>query len=69
MNWPALAAARARQIPRVPFYIDGVVVGSVARNDLHALQAWPQWLSLQEHGVSLTAADRGNTRRSRVRSP
>lgn len=58
MNWPALAAARARQVPRLPFLIEGLVVGSVARADLHALQAWPQWLSLQDDGVSLTAADR-----------
>ena len=58
MNWPALAAARARQVPRVPFFIDGLEVGSVARADLQALQAWPQWLSLQEDGVSLTAGDR-----------
>lgn len=58
MNWPALAAARQRQVPRVPFFIDGLAVGSVASADLHALQAWPQWLSLQEHGVVLTASDR-----------
>ncbi len=58
MNWPALAAAHARSVARVPFTIDGLAVGSVARTDLHALQAWPQWLSLQDHGVALTAADR-----------
>ncbi len=58
MTWPALAAARARTADRVPFFIDGCSVGSVARDDLHALQAWPQWLSLQDHGVGLTATDR-----------
>ena len=58
MNWPALAAAQARTVVRVPFFIDGCSVGSVARDDLHALQAWPQWLSLQDQRVSLTAADR-----------
>ena len=58
MNWPALAAARARQVPRVPFFIDGLPVGSVARADLHALQAWPQWLSLREGAVTLAAANR-----------
>lgn len=58
MNWPALAAARSRRVPRVPFCIAGLAVGSVARDDLHALQAWPQWLSLRDGGVHLTAADR-----------
>ena len=33
-------------------------VGSVARVDLPALRAWPQWLSVQDGAVSLTAADR-----------
>jgi len=59
MIWPAVAAARARNAAaRVPFFIDGHEVGSVAREDLQALHAWPQWLAVQDHAVALTATDR-----------
>lgn len=59
MIWPAVSAARARNAAaRVPFFIDGYEVGSVARQDLQALHAWPQWLEVQGHAVALTATDR-----------
>jgi len=57
-RWPALAAARRSEVPRVPFVIDGVAVGSVAAAHLDALRAWPDWLTLDELGVQLVAADR-----------
>ncbi len=58
MTWTALAAARARDVhARVPFFIAGTAVGSVARADLPALRAWPQWLALRGDALSLTAAD------------
>jgi 8-oxo-dGTP pyrophosphatase MutT (NUDIX family) len=58
-RWPALAAARRRDVRRVPFVIDGLAVGSVAQAHLDALRAWPQWLAVDRRGVQLTAADRG----------
>ena len=57
-RWPALAAARRRDVPRLPFAIDGVVVGSVAAAHVDALRAWPQWLGVDDRGVQLIAADR-----------
>ncbi len=57
-RWPALAAARRRDLPRVPFSIGGVVVGSVAAAHLAALCAWPQRLGGDDRGVQLVAADR-----------
>jgi 8-oxo-dGTP pyrophosphatase MutT (NUDIX family) len=57
-RWPALAAARRRDVPRVPFAIDGVAVGSVATAHLGALRAWPQWLAVDERGVQLIATRR-----------
>jgi 8-oxo-dGTP pyrophosphatase MutT (NUDIX family) len=54
LHWPALAAARAHDArARVPFEIDGVVVGSVARMHLAALAAWPQDLRVDDAGVHL----------------
>jgi len=57
-RWPALAAARRSEVPRVLFAIDGVAVGSVAAVHLDALRAWPDWLVLDDRGVQLVAADR-----------
>jgi 8-oxo-dGTP pyrophosphatase MutT (NUDIX family) len=59
-RWPALAAARAHDpATRVPFaLVDGavrVVVGSIARAHLSALQGWPQWLEVHAAGVALIA--------------
>jgi len=62
--WPALAAAHAAQVPRVPFFIaDGAhlrLAGSVAQAHLGALQRWPDALRLDSRGVilSLPAAER-----------
>ena len=59
MIWPALAAARRRDATaRLPFFIDGHQVGSVARADLAALHAWPQWLRVDDSQVVLNASDR-----------
>jgi 8-oxo-dGTP pyrophosphatase MutT (NUDIX family) len=45
VTWPALSAARSHDAAaRLPWVLDGVVVGSVARAHLPALAAWPQWL-------------------------
>ena len=59
-RWPALAAARRCDLPRVPFTIGGVAVGSVAATHLAALRAWPQWLTVDDRGVQLVAADRAS---------
>lgn len=58
MSWPALVAARAGDLSaRVPFWVCGAPVGSVARQHLAALRAWPQDLLLSDHAVVLTASD------------
>jgi 8-oxo-dGTP pyrophosphatase MutT (NUDIX family) len=58
-DWPALRAAGAHDASaRVPFGVDGRVVGSVARAHLQALGAWPQWLRVDEAGVALQVEDR-----------
>ena len=57
-TWPALAAARRREVPRVPFRVDGLAVGSVAAAQVDALRRWPQWLAIDAQGVHLRAADR-----------
>lgn len=57
-RWPALAAARRREVPRVPFTIDGMAVGSVAAAHLDALRVWPQWLAVDASGVQLIATRR-----------
>jgi 8-oxo-dGTP pyrophosphatase MutT (NUDIX family) len=54
LRWPALAAAWAREPKaRVPFFIEGCTVGSVARAHLSALRAWPRWLWVQDEAVTL----------------
>ena len=55
--WPALAAARRRDVHRVPFLLGDTPVGSVAVAHLSALRAWPQWLQVDEQQVRLAAAD------------
>lgn len=53
-DWPALRAAQAHDAAaRVPFDVNGVRVGSVARTHLAALRAWPQWLQVDAAGVAL----------------
>ena len=44
-DWPALRAARAHDASaRLPFAVNGRLVGSVARVTLAALRAWPELL-------------------------
>ena len=58
MAWPAIAAARAHDpAARVPFFIGGHAVGSVARAHADALQRWPAWLRTTPGRVELIAAD------------
>jgi 8-oxo-dGTP pyrophosphatase MutT (NUDIX family) len=59
VTWPALQAARAHNAAaRVPFVVDGMGVGSVARAHLPALAAWPPWLRVTDAAVTwLSAAD------------
>lgn len=45
-----LAAARLQAVPRVPFLVEGVRVGSVAGAHLARLAAWPQWVAVDTHG-------------------
>ena len=58
MSWHALSAAQAieaaRAPARLPFFIDGSAVGSVARDDLPALARWQAELRIDELGVTLT---------------
>lgn len=59
LPWPAIGAARAAKAgSRVPFLVvDGIErwrVGSVARAHLAALARWPEALSVDNHGVTLT---------------
>ncbi len=59
MSWQALAAARRRDASRrVPFVVDGRAVGSVDRNHLQTLAAWPTWLRVDAEQVELMAQDR-----------
>ena len=59
VRWPAVAAARSHDPSlRVPFVVDGRVVGSVARAHLPALAAWPLWLRVDDTGVAMLAAER-----------
>ena len=58
MHWPAVAAARAHDpARRLPFFIDGHLVGSVAREHLAALRDWPQALRVDARAVNLVAAE------------
>lgn len=56
MNWPAIAAARAHDPSRrVPFFIGGHLVGSVAREHLGALRDWPGALRIERGAVALSS--------------
>jgi 8-oxo-dGTP pyrophosphatase MutT (NUDIX family) len=64
IGWPALAAALAHDAAaRVPFVIAGCRVGSVAREHLPALAAWPRALRITPTEVTLSvpAAERDAT--------
>lgn len=43
---------------RLPFFVGDHEAGSVAREHLGALRAWPQWLGLDDSAVRLLASDR-----------
>ena len=58
MSWWQIAAARAHDpARRVPFFIAGQAVGSVARVHLQALQRWPAWLRVEAAHVELRVAE------------
>lgn len=52
MNAPAdpIAAARLQPVPRVPFLVEGVRVGSVAAAHLPRLAAWGHWIAVDTAG-------------------
>lgn len=54
-SWPSIEIATRRTRPRVPFVIDGVVVGSVAVEHLDALRRWAPRLRVGPDGVALAA--------------
>jgi 8-oxo-dGTP pyrophosphatase MutT (NUDIX family) len=57
--WPAIAQATLRRVPRVPFFINGIEVGSVARahlDTLRALSAFDRLLQITDERVALVAA-------------
>jgi 8-oxo-dGTP pyrophosphatase MutT (NUDIX family) len=58
-GWNALQAAQHRLVERVTLHVgphaDGRGVGSVARDHLDALRAWPQWVTLEHEAVTLRA--------------
>lgn len=56
VDWPAIAQALQRAVPRVPFLIAGVVVGSVARAHLNALNRHAGLLQVSGQQVSLDVA-------------
>ena len=51
--WSAIDIAMRRQRPRVPFVIDGAVVGSVATDHLPALRCWAPRLQVDAAAVTL----------------
>jgi 8-oxo-dGTP pyrophosphatase MutT (NUDIX family) len=58
--WPAIEAAHARNADaRVPFAVvdagRALAAGSVHKDHLAALRAWPRWLSVADDGVRLIA--------------
>jgi 8-oxo-dGTP pyrophosphatase MutT (NUDIX family) len=55
-RWPALEAASRRRVPRTPFLVDGLAVGSVADAHLPALARWPHWFAQRDGACALTVA-------------
>ncbi len=56
MDWPAINAARAHNpATRVPFFIEGHAVGSVAHAHAAALRRWPAWLRAEPGRIELLA--------------
>jgi 8-oxo-dGTP pyrophosphatase MutT (NUDIX family) len=56
-NWTAIAAARDCRVERVPFEIEGCVVGSVARTHLEALRAFGDAIAVEPDRVALTVRE------------
>lgn len=60
--WPAIRTAHEAVVPRCPWWLaqpgspERIRSGSVAIADLPALRAWPQWLTIDDQGVTLHAA-------------
>jgi len=59
--WSSLQAAARREVPRLPFSIDGRVVGSVASAHGVALARWPQWIERRGDGWHLLVPARSRT--------
>lgn len=58
MTWPAVQQAQQRdEQARVPFFLAGQHVGSVARQHLPALTRWPTWLQVRGGALVLTCDD------------
>jgi 8-oxo-dGTP pyrophosphatase MutT (NUDIX family) len=51
-----IAAARLQRVPRVPFFVEGLPVGSVATAHVPRLAAWQPWIAV--HGPDGGAAPR-----------
>jgi 8-oxo-dGTP pyrophosphatase MutT (NUDIX family) len=51
-----IAAARLQRVPRVPFFVEGLRVGSVATAHVPRLAAWQPWIAV--HGPDAGAAPR-----------
>jgi 8-oxo-dGTP pyrophosphatase MutT (NUDIX family) len=56
-SWPAIEHATSRRQDRVPFVIDSLVVGSVARVHVEALRAFQRDLQVTDDRVALTAPE------------
>jgi 8-oxo-dGTP pyrophosphatase MutT (NUDIX family) len=54
--WDAIAAARRQVVPRMPWWIEGVRVGSVAVDHRLALRRWPDCLAERPDGLHLRVA-------------
>jgi 8-oxo-dGTP pyrophosphatase MutT (NUDIX family) len=50
-SWSALAAAQRAEVPRVPFFVQGHAVGSVAAAHLPALRPYADALRIDDRGV------------------
>jgi 8-oxo-dGTP pyrophosphatase MutT (NUDIX family) len=55
-RWAALDAARSQAEPRVPWWVGGLRVGSVARAHRGALARWPHWIDEHAEGLHLRVA-------------
>ena len=53
--WQSIDAAQRRQVPRLPFIVEGTVLGSVAQAHTEALGQWPQWFDVSADAVTLRA--------------